>query len=223
MEIIPSVHLIPNPPVNTYLVIEDQRTTLIDTGLPRTHRTIFKYLSRIHREPEGIRNVIITHADDDHYGGLAAVKNQSGAQVYASAIEAEAIQKGQISRPLKLKGLVKFLFQLVHPLFRAKAVEVDHILREGEILPILGGLRVIATPGHTPGHISLYAPHHRLLFAGDSLRASQRGLIPSSGINTWNEEKALESVRKLASLGAEIVCCGHGPVIFEAENKFPLT
>jgi len=82
-------------------------------------------------------------------------------------------------------------------------------------------LHVVETVGHTPGHISLYAPAFNLLFPGDSMVSDDKGLYGSRPANTWDEAKANESVRKQAALGASIVCPGHGPVVTDAQNKFP--
>jgi glyoxylase-like metal-dependent hydrolase (beta-lactamase superfamily II) len=90
------------------------------------------------------------------------------------------------------------------------------------MLPALGALRVVETPGHTPGHISLFAPSTGILFVGDSLVSANGRLRESRGANTWDQAKAIESVRKQAALGARIVCSGHGPVVMDAGNKFPL-
>jgi glyoxylase-like metal-dependent hydrolase (beta-lactamase superfamily II) len=223
MQIIPGLHQIAGGAANVYLIVEPQGLTLIDTGLPRFHRKIFKYMANLGFQPGQVRNVIITHADGDHYGSLGAIKAASGGRVYASPLEADAISEGTLSRPLKLSGLGKLLFDLSFSLFRPKAVNPDQLLEGGQSLPIFGGMQVIATPGHTPGHISLFAPAPSVLFCGDSLRATSQGrLTPSRGRNTWDQAQALDSLRAQAALNPQIVCPGHGPVIHAASDKFPL-
>lgn len=98
---------------------------------------------------------------------------------------------------------------------------MDELIVEGQALPVLGGLQVVETPGHTPGHVSFFSPSAGILFAGDSMVSENTGLRPSRGFNTWDEARALESVRKQAALGAAIVCAGHGPVVTQAAGKFP--
>jgi glyoxylase-like metal-dependent hydrolase (beta-lactamase superfamily II) len=83
-------------------------------------------------------------------------------------------------------------------------------------------LVVVETPGHTPGHISLFAPSAGVLFCGDSIVSDQNTLQGSRPGITWNESKARESERKQAALGAQIVCSGHGPVVMDAVGKFPV-
>ena len=106
-------------------------------------------------------------------------------------------------------------------LFKPAPVRTDELLSDGEILPVLGGLLVIETPGHTPGHISLFAPSAGILFCGDSIVSEESGLRGSHGANNWDQAKSDESVRKQAVLGARIVCSGHGPVVMDAAGKFP--
>jgi glyoxylase-like metal-dependent hydrolase (beta-lactamase superfamily II) len=104
---------------------------------------------------------------------------------------------------------------------KATPLRADEILSEGQVLPVLGGLHVLETPGHTAGHISLFSPSTGILFTGDSIVARGEGLVRSLQPLTWDEAKADESARKQAALGACIVCSGHGPVVMDAASKFP--
>jgi glyoxylase-like metal-dependent hydrolase (beta-lactamase superfamily II) len=110
----------------------------------------------------------------------------------------------------------------MRPFFKATPFQVDEILKEGQILPMLGGLHVVETSGHTPGHISLFAPEAGVLFCGDSMVTDEQGIHGSRSGLTWDEARAEEAVRKQAALGARIVCSGHGPVVMDASGKFPL-
>jgi len=222
MEIIPQVHLLSGGFVNFYLIAEPDGLTLIDTGLSRHFKTTLQAISRLGRSPAELKRILITHSDGDHMGALADLKAICGARAYASPIEAQAIEKAKPSRELKMQGLQAQLFKLAMPFFKAKPAHIDELLEDGQVLPILGGLRVINTPGHTPGHVSLYAPAAKILFCGDSMVAEKNGTLRCSrGMNTWDEDKAKESVKVQAALGAEIVCSGHGPVVREAAKKFP--
>jgi len=158
MEIAANVHVIPSRIVNAYLIVDADGLTLIDTGLARNGKQILNYIAGLGYSPQDLKHIVITHADGDHVGGLAALKVASGARVYASPVEAEAIAAGRMSRELKLRGLLKWLFAAAAPFFKVKPAAVDERVADGQVLPALGGLRVVATPGHTPGHISLYAP-----------------------------------------------------------------
>lgn len=222
MEIIPNVHRVPGVIGNVYLIVEPDGLTLIDVGLSGSHKKILRYISNLGSAPADLRRVIITHADGDHVGALADLKAVTRARVFASPVEAQAIGAGRASRELRLKWWLKPLFALIGILFRAKPVPVDELVSDGHVFPVLGGLRVVETVGHTPGHISLFAPSVGILFAGDSIIVSGGRLRGSTGANTWDQSRANAAVRAQAALGAKIVCSGHGPVVREAAGKFPL-
>lgn len=221
MELSNGIHVIPGIVANTFLIVESDGLTMIDVGLPRNEKKILGYISKLGYRAEDLKRIIITHADDDHYGSLAKLKSLTGAIVYASEIEAKAIQKGSSSRRLKFRGIARFFFILIRVFFHAASVKVDKILYDGQCLPILGNFQVISTPGHTPGHIALFSAAHGILFAGDALRSVEGKLVISTGVNTWDEKKAVESANRLAELNPQIVCTGHGPMIYEAFEKFP--
>ncbi len=222
MEISPNVHLIPDVIANPYLIVDPDGLTLIDAGLPGSQKKILGYLAARGRRPEDLRRIIITHADTDHVGGLAALKQSTGARVYASAIEAAAIRLGKPSRNIRSRQLSRRILRAITRLvFRPTPVEVEEILSEGQVLPVLNGLQVLETPGHTPGHISLFSPSAGVLFTGDSIVSRDGRLVGSLPALTWDAEKAAESVRKQAALGARVVCSGHGPVVSNALGKMP--
>ena len=221
MEISPNVYEIKHAVSNSFLIVDEDNLTLIDTGMSSTASHIFDYINRLGYQPTDLKRILITHADTDHVRGLPTLIEGSGATVATSKIEAQALADGKPSRPLKLRGLLKLLFGLVGKLIKFPKLQVDEILQPGQVLSILGGLEVLATPGHTPEHISFYLRKGGILFAGDSLRANKGELIVSHGFNTWDEEQARESARLQAELKPKIVCVGHGATVYEAEGKMP--
>ena len=221
MEIIPNVHLIKDQFVNAYLIIDGEQLVLIDTGFSANAKNVYTKIEELGFRPSDVKMILITHTDKDHIGGLSSFKVTSNAKIYASKFEALAIQKGEPSRPLIGKGIMKFVFQLTAPFSKFPPMEVDEIISGDQVLQISNGLAVIPTPGHTPEHVCFFLKAQGVLFAGDALKASEAGLVISSGANTWDEAKAIDSARALANLKPEIVCCGHGPVIFDAADKIP--
>ncbi len=223
MEIIPNLHHIPGIVANPYLVIDSDGLTLIDAGLPGVQRKIFKYMAGLGYNPGELKRILITHSDIDHVGSLAALKKASGARVYASAIEAEAIKTGMPSRQIRARRTFRrILMSVAGRLIKAGPVEVDEILAEGQSLTILGGLKVLETPGHTPGHLSFFSAARGVLFSGDSVISDAQGKLHSSRPElSWDLSKALDSARKQAGLMPQIVCPGHGPVVKDAAGKMP--
>ena len=224
MKIIDNVFVVPRVVANIYILIDDDGLTIIDAGLPRSEKKILAFVAKLGFYPSDVKRIVLTHSDLDHVGALAALQKATGARTYASQIEADAIAAGKPSRQISSNGssLRRILFTLAGTLFKVKPFQVDKILVEGQTLPALGGLRVVETPGHTPGHISLYAPAVGVLFCGDSMVTVENGIRGSRPGVTWDEAKAKESARKQAELGASIVCSGHGPVVKEATGKFPV-
>jgi glyoxylase-like metal-dependent hydrolase (beta-lactamase superfamily II) len=220
MQLLPSLYLIPGVIANVYLIVDPDGLTLIDAGLPGRGRKIMDFIASLSYAPSDLKRILITHADIDHVGSLAYL--QAACPVTctdASGPEAEAIRQGHASRPLKVHGLIKLFIFAGERLFKVAPARVDQLLEDGQELPVLGGMRVVVTPGHTPGHRSFFAPEQGVLFSGDSL-ISRRG-VPrvSSGMNTWDEIQARESARLQSELGVRILCPGHGSVVREAAEQ----
>ena len=85
------------------------------------------------------------------------------------------------------------------------------------MLPVLGGLQVIATPGHTAGSISLYAPQRKLLFVADAIN-KRHGLRLPFKTATTDISQAIASIEKMSQLDVETICFGHGRPITEDAN-----
>ena len=226
MKIIENVYVVPGVIANSYILAETEGLTIIDTGMRFSEKRILEYIASLGRSAGDVRRILITHADLDHYGCLAALQKASGACTYAGRLEAAAMAKGQSSRPVERSintALQRFLIAIFSRLIKPIPIQVDEILAEGQVLPVLGGLQVVETPGHSPGHLSYFVPSAGILFCGDSMRSDgKRGFRASRSRNDWDHAQANASVRKQAGLGARIVCPGHGPVVREAEGKFPL-
>jgi len=223
MKIIESIHIIPNVQANSYLVIEPDGLTIIDTGMPFSEKQSLKYITSLGRTAQEIKRILITHADLDHYGCLAALKEISGTRTYASQPEAEAMARGGSSRPVDryIGHFQGFMIRLMGKYLKPTPIQVDEILTDRQILPVLGGLQVVETPGHSPGHLSFFAPTVGVLFCGDSMKSNDQGLRASRSRNNWDQTMADASVRKQSTLGAQIVCPGHGPVVKDASNRYP--
>jgi glyoxylase-like metal-dependent hydrolase (beta-lactamase superfamily II) len=222
MEIVPGLYRIADFLSTVYLIVIQEGLVLIDAGIAGGHKRILRAIERLGYEPTQLRHILITHADGDHVGGLVPLVAASGARVYASAVEAQALARGQFSRPLRLRGLPRFLFWLARPLYRVTPFDAAEVVKEGDILPGLGGLHVIETPGHTPGHLSFFAPASGILFAGDSIAYYNGKMRRPFALVTWDEQLAIASLRKQAALQPQIVCMGHGPIVYDASGKFSL-
>jgi hydroxyacylglutathione hydrolase len=213
-EIIPGVYQLTGGGTNLYVIVE-QELTLIDTGLPGSCTGIMKFLRHIGCSVYDIGSIVITHNHIDHIGAVQDLRKLTDMKVFmhrASLAQSDTVP----SYPEGLRRLLRIPFlHRVRRHFVLEPGDVDVQLDGGEVLEPLGGLRVVTTPGHTPGSICLYAPEPRLLFVGDALQRRRKKLrLPAKMVSTDMEE-AIASVKKMAELDLQIICFGHGRPLFK--------
>lgn len=198
-----------------YLIEDRDGLTIVDTGLSLTAPRIIRQLKKMGHQPDEVKRILITHGHPDHAGGLLKLKKSTGAQVIASPIDRPVIEGRQ---PLPGKAFERFrgLERLMRlPFIMPLGVVVDREVADGDtIAEVMGGLKVIATPGHTMGHVSFWQPEKRVLFCGDVM-VNALGLRLPAAAFTVDMDENKRSVRRLAALDAGIVCCGHGSPITE--------
>jgi glyoxylase-like metal-dependent hydrolase (beta-lactamase superfamily II) len=158
-ELTPGIYRVDTGASNAYLIVEGAGLTIIDTGLSGGKK-ILALIRSLGRRPEEIGRIVLTHQHPDHVGGAADLVAACGAEVWAHPLDTPAIEGvGKRDGP---KGPLGLIFNtLIFP--RLRPVKVARPLADGETLPILcgeGGLRVIVTPGHTLGHVTVVSGTH---------------------------------------------------------------
>src|SRR5215211_9451491 len=154
----------------TLIVDKENGTALVDAGLPDQTEVISAALTEAGIGVRDLRLIIFTHPDLDHVGSGAALVRQSSARVLAHSADAPYIE-GEL-RPLKVTPeMLEQRPQMREVLERLEPIDVDEYLEDGAHLDLAGGTRVVFTPGHTPGHLSLYLERPKVLIAGDALTA----------------------------------------------------
>jgi glyoxylase-like metal-dependent hydrolase (beta-lactamase superfamily II) len=206
--VIPGVYQISHRIVNSFIIDGDEGVTLIDTGLPRLHRTIVRALPEIGRSISDISAIVLTHSHRDHTGGAAALKAESGASVYASARDSAAIRGDE---PIPVPPVAE-QHPLLKPLFdmlpSPRPVDVEHTVGESEVCELPADLRVIDTPGHTPGHVSyLLDRQGGLVIVGDAAIA-KRGSVKLGWLNR-GEPACAASIGHIAEYDFETAAFGH--------------
>ena len=195
--------------VNAYLVTEDDGLTVIDTMIPGSAKTI---LAAAEKQSLPIRRIVLTHAHGDHIGSLDALAEQlPDAEVIIGEREARLLAKDTTMEPgepdAKLRG--------GYPGARTKP---SRTVTEGERI---GSLEVIATPGHTPGHLAFVDLRDRTVYAGDTFAtlggmattARANPLFPLPAMATWHRPSVVESARRLRALEPARLAPGHGRIV----------
>jgi glyoxylase-like metal-dependent hydrolase (beta-lactamase superfamily II) len=195
-EVAPGVHSIPLIGANAYAILEDE-ITVIDAGmrgsLPRLHAAI----RALGRSPAEIARFVVTHAHPDHIGGVG------GAEVFV--------------HPADRGRAVRFNAGTVARRVAVRRIGSTTDLVDDAVVPALGGLRVLHTPGHTPGSVCLYAGRDGLLFTGDAVWCDARGMLQRPN-RYWSEDlrAARVSIERLAALDAGTILFGHLPPLQSA-------
>jgi glyoxylase-like metal-dependent hydrolase (beta-lactamase superfamily II) len=216
-EIFPFIYAVPLGYVNAFMLADPDGPTLIDAGLRGNHKRIRRAIRDIGRKPEELRHVLITHHHADHVGSLAPLLEGSGAQAWVHALDAPIVageQKRPHPNPSSIAGRILGPVLSRIPPNNPPPAKATNLVKDGDIVPVGGGVRVIETPGHTAGHVSYFVEGHGgVLFAGDAA-AHMFGRIGKPAL-IFIEDMTLAklSMRKLAELEFETACFGHGTVL----------
>jgi glyoxylase-like metal-dependent hydrolase (beta-lactamase superfamily II) len=210
MEIAPNVHALELRNVSAF-AITDGGLSLIDAGLSGSRPLLAKALEAIGSSESQIGRIICTHGHLDHAGGVRELVDAAEAAgrhievfihpadlagVSLTFREALAAPQGGTRRGHVLQSMTP------HP-GEARPIE------DGDVLPMLGGLEVIHTPGHTPGSICLYARGPKILFTGDVLQVRRGHLAFASPIFSHDHALARASVRRLTDFDVDTIAFSH--------------
>ena len=185
--------------IHPILLWDDEMAVLIDTGFPGQFEDIQVEMERVGVSIDKVKVVILTHQDIEHIGSLPKVLENgvSDIKVYAHELDKPYIE-GDLP-----------LLKDVHVENPPKGKVSDTVI-DGQELPYCGGILILHTPGHTPGHISLYLKPSKILVAGDSMYSVNGVLGGVHAPTTLNIMEARQSLKKYLNLDIESVVCYHG-------------
>lgn len=226
-QISPGVHRMADGLVNWYVVEEGGEVSLIDAGWPRSWPRVEAALGQLGRSSGDVTAIVLTHAHPDHLGAAEKARQACGAPVYVHRDEvARAHGKAKGSSPFTLvPGLVPTLWRpsalgfVLHATMQGFMtptwVQDVKVFGTGDRLDVPGRPRVVATPGHTEGHVSFVLDEHGVVFCGDALATldvltRERGprLMPDA-LNT-DPARTRASLAALETLDAGTLLTGHG-------------
>jgi glyoxylase-like metal-dependent hydrolase (beta-lactamase superfamily II) len=206
---------------NVYLLVSDGQLALVDTGMAGDVDQIVAQIEAQGYSPAHLRTVLLTHAHSDHVGGAAGLLRRFDVEILAHQDELPYIAG---TRRLPARGPLRRLMNWAVARMPGAGAGIEGAkgLEDGQVLDILGGLRVIHTPGHTPGSLSLYHEAQRVLFCGDLLTQGhpltrRGGLRYGPDMFSVDPEEMVRSVRRLSELPVDVLCVGHGePIVGQA-------
>ena len=203
MEVVPGLRSVRLLGSKSYLVIGDE-ITLIDAGLRGSGPLLRRSLEGLGRSPRDVKRIVCTHGHPDHIGGVREIAAMTGAEVLMHEADVQRLRMG-VKEALRELRPWAFLAAVT------RGPEDARPLADGAILPGLGGLEVVHTPGHTPGSVCLYSRAHRLVIVGDVLQVIRGALTLPSLVFTEDMALARRSVARLAELDVRTICFAHYP------------
>jgi len=208
-KVIPGLYQISNG-ANIFLLETDPgEVTIVDTGMPGSTQAILRAAAELGYDAKAIRHILVSHADLDHAGSVHGLQQATGATIYAGQ-ESSRYLREKKSPPHK-PAMNWLMGGMQHLLM--KSVSVDHVLRDGEILDIGGGIEAIFAPGHTPDNYCYYWKREHVLFAPDLFFAMTGTLTLSPRMISWDMGRVQESAQRVMARTPQIICVGHGPAV----------
>lgn len=207
--------------VNGYAIREDDGSvTLIDTGLSRSGPAVARGLAAMGAAPQQVTRILVSHVHPDHVGALAEVRDRTGASVSVHDDDAGYLASGT-TPPSDQRFL---LSRLMRRFAREDAeefvpVQPDHRLADAEVLDVGGGLRVLHTPGHSPGHVSFVHERSGTLITGDALFNPLGRLRWSIKAFCTDFRLSQETAQRFADVEYSTAAFMHGPQIADGAKK----
>lgn len=220
--------------IHPVVLLDEHERVLVDCGYVGFLEKIETALLEQGIVPASITKIIISHHDHDHMGSLRAFKEKyTQVEIVASELEAPYIEgalpslrlEQAVSMQEDLQGSEReFGEQFIQLLRSVSPAFVNRTVKDGDVMDWCGGCHVLATPGHMPGHISLYLPKQKVMITGDAMAIEDGIPVIANPQFTLDEERAKQSLTKLLRYEVDTFVCYHGGIYTpQGESKELLT
>ena len=196
--------------INSFLVEGGDGTlTLVDAGTRFAPKALLAALDELGRKPGDVTHLLLTHAHSDHTGGAREMQKATGSAVSTHEREAVYVREGRMpaSDPSTFGG--RLMGRIPGKAKGFAPVAIDSTFEDGDVLPLAGGITVVHTPGHTPGHCSFLHPTSGVLITGDAI-FNVRGLRYSFKNSCTDVRLSRESAARLGELDYDVAGFTHG-------------
>lgn len=226
-EVTSDILLLQFPLVNACLVgdpnTEDGEWALVGAGMAHTAQDILQTAENRFGKGSQPTAIILTHGHFDHVGAIGELTDKWNSPIYAHELELPYLT-GQQDYPPADPSVDEGLIAEISPTFPNKSVDLSNhiqVLPDDNSVPGMSGWRWIHTPGHSPGHISLFRDSDRILIVGDAIttvkqESGEKVLNKEKDINgppayfTTDWQTAEESVNRLKDLNPSLIISSHG-------------
>jgi glyoxylase-like metal-dependent hydrolase (beta-lactamase superfamily II) len=214
VQVADGVWRIPTAPadfINSYLIDgkDDGTLTLVDAGMRGAQKTLLAALAGLGRRPQDVTHLLLSHAHNDHTGGAKAVVDATGSRTATHEREAVYVREGRMPVPDPSTRGGRLMARIPGRLRGFARVGVDDTFVDGEVLPLAGGIEVVHTPGHTPGHCSFLHQDSGVLITADAI-FNVRGLRYSFASSCTDVTLSRSSAQRLGELDFEVAGFTHG-------------
>ncbi|WP_126653843.1 MBL fold metallo-hydrolase [Chryseobacterium aureum] len=205
------ISLMPRNSINCYII----EGVLVDSGIRSSYTAVKKILRNI-----PVYKHILTHAHADHQGCSDQICAEFSIPLLCHPNEVFRTETGLVTTDYPAPQ--HWIAKLQQKYWAGQGHKVEQTVVENDMI---GNFRVIETPGHSPGHISLFREHDGVLIIGDvatnmNLITTAVGLKCPPNIFTTDQQRNIQSLQKLAQLNPSVICFGHGPVLHNTNRKF---
>lgn len=205
------ISLIPRNSINCYVI----EGVLVDSGIRSSYSAIKKAIQTV-----PVYQHVLTHAHADHQGCSDQICAEFEIPLICHPNEVFRTETGMVTKDYPTPQ--HWIAKLQQKYWAGQGYKVDRTIIENDRI---GNFRVIETPGHSAGHISLFRERDGVLIIGDAainmnLLTTATGLRLPPNIFTSDQQQNIKSLQKLAQLNPAIICFGHGPVMRNTDREF---